>query len=124
MKNIAVGIGCRSGVAPEAIVSLVRETLAQAALLADGARLFTIDAKQGEAGLVQAAADLGAPLRFISRDTLAAIDTPTRSAQLLKKFGVASVAESAALAGAGEGATLVVPRVAREGVTCAVAAVP
>ena len=122
MKSIAVGIGCRRGATSASVVSLVRDALLRAALPVASAELFTIDAKRDEPGLVQAAANLGVPLHFISRESLAAIDTPTRSAQSLKAFGVSSVAESAALAGAGKGAILVVGRVAREGVTCAVAA--
>lgn len=124
MTGIAVGLGCRSGVAAPAIVALVREAFAQVALPPDGATLFTIDAKRDEAGLARAAAELGAPLHFFSREMLAAVKTPTQSTHSLAAFGISSVAESAALAGAGEGATLIVPRIARDGVTCALACVP
>ena len=124
MTGIAVGIGCRSGVAATAIVALVREAFAQAAVSPDGATLFTIDAKRDEAGLARAAAELGAPLRYFSRETLAALKTPTQSGYSFAAFGVSSIAESAALAGAGDGATLIVPRIARDGVTCALARIP
>ena len=120
-RAIAIGVGCRRGVCAGVIVRLVRETLAGAALPLEGATVFTIDAKAGEAGLAEAASVLGAPLIFLSRESLAEIDTPTRSAHVLQRFGVGSVAESAALAGAGFGAVLLVQRVVREGVTCAVA---
>lgn len=124
MTGIAVGLGCRSGVAASAIVALVHEAFAQAALPPDGAPLFTIDAKRSEAGLTRAAAELGAPLHFFSRETLAAVKTRTQSAHSLAAFGVSSVAESAALVGAGDGAVLIVPRIARDGVTCALARSP
>ena len=122
--TVAIGIGCRYGASGQAIVALVRTTLEAAGLASEDAALFTIDAKACEAGLVQAAAQLGAPLKFLSPEALAAIETPTFSIRAKEMFGVSSVAESAALAGAGEGAVLVVPRVAREGVTCAIARAP
>ncbi len=121
---IAIGIGCRRGVAAAPIVALVRETAAQANLPPGCARLCSVEAKRDEAGLAEAAIELGASLVFFSIERLAVIRTPTQSAQSLAAFGVSSVAESAALAGAGEGAILVVPRVARDGVTCAVARAP
>lgn len=124
MTGIAVGLGCRKGVAASTIVSLVREAFAQAALPPEGAKLFTIDAKRDEAGLARAAAELGASLRFFSKETLAAVKTPTQSRYSLAAFDVSSVAESAALAGAGDGAVLIVPRIARDGVTCALARIP
>jgi cobalt-precorrin 5A hydrolase len=37
------------------------------------------------------------------------------------RFDVPSVAEAAALAGAGPGAVLIVPRIAQDGATCAIA---
>ena len=121
MTWLAIGIGCRRGIAGEPIAALVRDTLRHAGLSCDGARLFTIDAKKNEAGLGDAARSLAMPLTFVSRETLAAIATPTRSEASKARFGVASVAESAALAGAGVGAVLAVSRVVRDGVTCAIA---
>ena len=121
VSMLAIGIGCRSGVAADAIVALVRDTLARAALQLGGAMLCTIDAKADEAGLRLAAAKLDIRVVYLSQKALAAIETPTRSQASLARFGTGSVAESAALAGAGPDATLIVQRVARDGVTCAVA---
>ena len=121
MSSLAVGIGCRRGVTPEAIVALVREALAGLGVPLAQATLFTIAAKADDVGLQRAATLLGVRVTFVSRDELAGVATPTRSAASLARFGVGSIAESAALAGAGDGATLVVPRLVRNGVTCAVA---
>lgn len=121
MTRLAIGIGCRRGVAGERVAALVRDTLRDACLDSDGAGLFSIDAKSGEPGLLDAATALAMPLTFVSRETLAAISTPTRSTRSQDMFGVGSVAEGAALAGAGRGAVLAVGRVARDGVTCAIA---
>jgi len=44
------------------------------------------------------------------------------SARAQELFGVASVAEASALAGAGEKAVLIVPRISSDNATCAIAA--
>jgi cobalamin biosynthesis protein CbiG len=48
-------------------------------------------------------------------------DVLTRSARVEQMFGVGSVAEAAALAGAGSGSILLAPRVATTRLTCAIA---
>jgi cobalt-precorrin 5A hydrolase len=118
---IAIGVGCRRGVSAAAIEGLVGEVLAR--VPAGERRLFTIVDKEGEAGLIEAAVRLGLELTFVARDALRGqaglVRTPSPAAEAT--FGVPSVAEAAALAGAGAGASLIVSRVIREGVTCAVA---
>jgi cobalt-precorrin 5A hydrolase len=86
--------------------------------------LFSIEDKADEAGLIEAARHLGLNLVFLARDALRAQAHKIQSASTRSEtmFGVPSVAEAAALAGAGVDAALIVPRIAREGVTCAVAA--
>lgn len=121
--RVAIGVGCRRGIASAPVVALVRETLAISSVCGGHAALFTIDAKRGEEGLSQAAEVLGLPLIFLPREALAAMETPARSERVQALIGLPSVAEAAALAGAGEGAVLIVPRVARDGITCAVAKV-
>ncbi len=119
---IAIGIGCRRGVSANAIEALVRRSLAQVAGAPPNA-IFSIEDKAGEAGLVEAASHLGLSLTFLTRDALRAqaSSVRTRSPRAEAEFGVPCVAEAAALAGAGAHATLVVPRVAAGGVTCAIA---
>ena len=120
-SGVAIGIGCRSGVSCESIVTLVRAAAKDAHLSLTNATIFTIDAKADERSLAQAAEELCAPLVFLPRAVLAQIATPTQSPASQKRFSVASVSESAALAGAGEGAVLAVRRVVQDGVTCAIA---
>lgn len=118
----AVGIGCRAGIGADAVCALVARALEAAG---DGpATLFTILDKQQEAGLREAATRLGLPLVYLPRKALEAVSdrAETRSEKVVALFGIPNVAETAALAGAGAGARLVVPRMAAEGVTCAVAA--
>ena len=118
---IAVGVGCRRGSSAVAILSLLRKTLA--AVSDADATLYTIDAKKDEDGMREAAATLGLPLVFLPRAALehVAPQVRTQSPLVHKYFGLPSVSEAAALAGAGPGARLILARVAEGGVTCAVA---
>jgi len=59
MVSAAIGIGCRRRVAASAIIGLVREALARLASPPDRVRLFTIERKGDEAGLIEAATTLG-----------------------------------------------------------------
>ena len=122
LMDLAIGLGCRKGVSGEVIASLVREALAR--IEQNGpAALFTVDAKRHEAGVAQAAQALAMPLHFLTQEALAAVSdlAQTRSPRVEALFGVPSVAETAALAGAGAGAVLILPRIARDNVTCAIA---
>jgi cobalt-precorrin 5A hydrolase len=120
---IAIGIGCRRGAATEAIVAIVGEAVKQARLPDEPAHLFSIEHKRDEAGLAAAAAELGLPLDFLSPEALRAVEDriATRSAHAKAALGVASVSEAAALAGGGADARLILPRIVRDGVACAIA---
>jgi cobalamin biosynthesis protein CbiG len=120
---IAIGIGCRRGASQAAIAAMIERALAQAQSLGESVRLFSIEAKSGEAGLVGAAQAMNLPLEFLPAASLREVEdkiaTPSRHAAAA--FGVASVSEAAALAGAGRGARLVAPRMVGGGVAGAVA---
>lgn len=131
---LAIGIGCRIGATAETIAALVRRALERAVAAMPGelpargirAALFTAVEKQGEAGLREASVLLSMPLVFLPRAALVehADDAATRSERVVALFGVPSLAETAALAGAGMGSRLLVTRIASDGVTCAVACQP
>ena len=106
----------------DAIEALVRQALDRAPH-AERLGLFTIGDKSSEPGLIEAARRLGLDLVFLTRDALReqAPFVQTRSIASETRFGVPSVAEAAALAGAGTGAVLIFPRIASQGVTCAIA---
>jgi cobalt-precorrin 5A hydrolase len=119
---IAVGVGCKSGVTADDVITLVEEGLSRV----EGetiAGLFTVASKAHESGLAEAAASLSLPLLFLPEIALqkVACRAETRSERVVALFGVPSIAETAALVGAGEGSTLIVPRMSRGGVTCAIA---
>jgi cobalt-precorrin 5A hydrolase len=120
---IAFGIGCRRGVAKHQVLEIIRQALARLDLGGEATALFSVEDKNDEAGLLAAAADLQWPLTFLPRTALqeveAYIATPSLYAEAA--LGLASVSEAAALAGAGRDAVLILPRIAGDGVTCAVA---
>jgi len=118
---LAVGIGCRLGATGESIAALVRETLRGCAGKAD--TLFTHQEKAQAANVIQAAEGLGLALVGLPAERLAeqAPHLTRVSEAARRRFGAPSVAEAAALAGAGAGATLLAFAKTRD-VTCAVAA--
>ncbi len=120
--RIAIGVGCKQGCASEAIIALVRRALSSAQR-SDAVALFTHQDKQGEAGLIEAARRLALPLVFLDRAALreAAPRAVTYSAKVMAMFGLPSIAETAALAGAGPGSILLVPRISDAGASCAIA---
>ena len=119
---IAIGIGCKSGVTSDDVIALVEDGLSRVEVETI-AGLFTVASKAHESGLAEAAASLSLPLLFLPEIALknVACRTETRSERVVALFGVPSIAETAALVGAGEGSTLIVPRISRRGVTCAIA---
>ena len=125
---IAVGIGCRKGCLAEDIVALVREAIALLPPHAKAAEtqavgLFSVAEKMDEPGLAGAAATLRLPLSFLDRAVLQLVAGGARSCsrRVEEMFGLPSVAETAALAGAGAGAVLLVPRRTSPTATCAIA---
>lgn len=74
----------------------------------------------------EAAAILGVDALGIAPEDLHAVDAlvPTRSARIEAARGIGSLAEAAALAGAGMGALLILPRISDASVTCALAQRP
>ena len=119
---IAIGIGCKSGVQAGDVVALVEDALARVERDTI-AGLFTLAAKSLESGLAEAAITLSLPLLFLPDIALKSVacQAETRSERVVALFGVPSVAETAALVGAGEGSTLILPRISQGGVTCAIA---
>lgn len=121
---IAIGLGCRAGCAGQAVVNLIDDLRDEIGRDLP-ARLFTLADKADEPGLVAAAAALGVELTALPRSALAAVAerVVTASPASAARFGLPSVSEAAALAGAGPGAVLLRPRLVRDGVTGAAARV-
>lgn len=125
--RLAVGVGCERDCAPEELVGLVRATLAEAGL-AEGAVacLASIDLKADEPAVIAAAAALDVPLVLFDAPRLEQ-ETPrlaNPSDVVFAEVGCHGVAEGAALAAAGEEATLAVTKRKSARATCAIARTP
>jgi cobalt-precorrin 5A hydrolase len=121
---IVAGVGCRSECDAQEIVRLVQAALRQAAEPASALAALAVPDFKAEATAPREAADaLGLPLLLISERALQAASPRcmTSSAIAQAATGLASVAESAALAAAGMHATLILPRIKSARVTCALA---
>lgn len=121
---IVAGIGMRRSAEADEIVTLVETALARAALPSGSLdKLATLPALAALPALVEAARRLGVETLAVDRTGLddAAPRVRTLSDRALAAHGVGSVAEAAALGGAGRGASLVLQRIASAAVTCALA---
>ena len=100
---IAAGFGCRAGCSAADVRRALELALAAGDVSASEVlALYSADFKVTDLGLRRAAAELGRPLFFLPRSTLAAsaAGVRTHSAQVAGRFQLPSVAETAALAGA------------------------
>jgi len=88
----------------------LREALAAAGGPDGLAAVATVSDKADTEALKQLARECGIPIRAVSADVLAGIDTPTQSQRIAETFGTGSVAEAAALAAAGRRARLIATR--------------
>ncbi|MDE1174036.1 MAG: cobalamin biosynthesis protein [Parvibaculaceae bacterium] len=122
---IVAGIGCRKGCGAEEISALVREVLALAGLdLSSLGLIASSTRKRHEAGLLQAADELGVALAFADEALLkeAAPRCLSHSETVQAMAGVGSICEASALALAGPDAMLLGPRRSSAHASCALAA--
>ena len=105
---IAAGLGCRAGCTVEHVLAALAHSLeATGRCIEDVQALYTADFKATEPGLIQAAQRLDkslVPLEIgvLKQHSQSALTTSPR---VLARFGVPSVAETAALAVAEDSAT-------------------
>ncbi len=119
--NIVAGIGCRRGVPAERIISFVENELDKLGIDRRCLRsLASIELKQDEAGLLEAARHWNLPLSFVSKEQINALETDyTTSAFVQSVVGVGGVCEPAAyIVGGGKGRFLL-RKLAGNGVTLA-----
>ena len=120
--TLVLGVGCESGVERGEVETAVDRALAAAGLSPlSVAVVATLDRKTEETGLVAAAAARGWPLRGFAAEALRTQGVPTPSAVVEAAVGTPSVAEAAALLGAGEGGRLAAAKQVCGRVTVAVA---
>jgi len=122
--TLTLGIGCERDVAPETAMAAVADALSTAGLARGSlAGMGTIEVKADEPAVRAVADGLGIPSRLFDAARLEA-ETPrlaNPSDLVFRTVGCHGVAEAAALALAGEGAELVLPKRAAQGVTVAIA---
>jgi cobalt-precorrin 5A hydrolase/precorrin-3B C17-methyltransferase len=124
---LALGVGCERGCSSAEIADLAHSALAEAGLAAAAvAAVVSVELKLAEPGIHALAASLGVPARFFPASRLLAeterLSEP--SAAAFRATGCWGVAEGAALAAAGPGGVLVVPKRKSRRATCAVARAP
>lgn len=118
-----LGVGCRRGIAEEAIAAAVDEFLSLHRWERASIReVCSIDLKRDEEGLLAFCRSLGVPARFFPADTLAQMQGDFSSSGFVASVtGVGNVCERAAVCGGGR---LALPKFVREGVTVALALAP
>ncbi|CAA2136410.1 Cobalt-precorrin-5A hydrolase (plasmid) [Methylobacterium bullatum] len=123
-RLIVAGIGFRHGAMADEIAALIHRALAESGHEPErlGA-IATAEDRANEPSIVEAAAAFGLLPVGMSPAEMIAVDArvTTRSGRIEASRGVGSVAEAAALAMAGDGGTLILPRIASPAVTCALA---
>jgi cobalt-precorrin 5A hydrolase/precorrin-3B C17-methyltransferase len=116
--SLVVGIGASTDATAGAADELLGATLARAGLArASVGAVATIDRRAAD----PAVTSLGLPVRAFDAGALSQFDVPNPSDIVDAEVGTPSVAEAAALAAAGEGAELVVPKQKAATVTIAIA---
>jgi cobalt-precorrin 5A hydrolase / precorrin-3B C17-methyltransferase len=122
--TLALGIGCERGASVEEVIALAERALADNKLEPKSiAGVFSIDLKADEAALNAAAAHFGVPLRLFDAQTLEQETPrlPNPSEVVFAEVGSHGVSEAAALAAAGPGGELIVPKLKSRRATVAIA---
>ncbi|MBR0136285.1 MAG: cobalt-precorrin 5A hydrolase [Clostridia bacterium] len=118
-KCLRLGIGCRRGIAREAVKNAVDTVLFNNGIDPLAVKCAaSIDLKRDEAGLLEYCLEAGLPTEFFSAERLNGVQEAVSSSEFVKSVtGVDCVCERAALVGADR---LIVKKTAINGVTVAV----
>ena len=121
-RTLIVGVGCRRGCSSEAIVGAIHAALGEVGGSIDEVRfLASADIKADEQGLLDAAFELGLPLRLIASDEIRACTKKFNTTPLAqRKVQLPAVAEPVALL-AGRRTSLILQKKILNGVTVAIA---
>lgn len=121
-RSLVLGIGASSGADPAGLHRLATEVLTAAGLHPDAVGLVaTVDRKAEEPAIVALADALDVGVRAFPAAALAEMAVPNPSPVVRAAVGTPSVAEAAALLGAGPAAQLVVPKQRSADATVAIA---
>ena len=124
---LALGVGCERGAEPAELIALAEDSLAGAGLATQAvAGVFSLDLKADETAVEALAVHLGVTARFYDAARLEA-EAPrltTPSDLVFREVGCHGVSEGAALAAAGDGGELLLPKRKSVRATCAIARAP
>jgi cobalt-precorrin 5A hydrolase len=119
---VVIGLGARRGVAAEALLAAVEAATERLPEGIAAEAIATAAFKRGEPAFAALAQRLALPLHFVERKALEVASAGANpSPAALAHVGLSSVAEASALAAAGPGARLIVPRLVAGSVICAIA---
>ncbi|OCL26132.1 hypothetical protein U472_08945 [Orenia metallireducens] len=120
-KNIIIGIGCRKGISVAEVEEAIFYVLEKLQLRRESIKaLATVDLKEKERGIIEAAYRLEVPLNIISRTEIKGVDFEYTSSEFVKeKIGVGGVCEPVAIL-SGENPQLLLPKTIKGRVTVAV----
>jgi cobalt-precorrin 5A hydrolase len=121
---IVAGLGFRRGVDPAEVERALDRALRALGPIATLVDCLAVPVRKAEEGAPSVVAQArGIQLLLIPQEALEAVagQTVSQSEHALRVMNVPSVAEAAALAAAGHGARLLVPKVVEGSVTCALA---
>ncbi|MEJ5348198.1 MAG: cobalt-precorrin 5A hydrolase [Desulfosoma sp.] len=120
-RCLVVGVGCNRNTSAQEIIEAIGHVFERFQLAVSSVRtLASVDLKEGEPGLREAARKLGWPIVFFSKETLQTQQVPNPSLMVHRHIGVFSVCEAAALKAARNG-RLIVEKQKTANVTVAVA---
>jgi cobalt-precorrin 5A hydrolase/precorrin-3B C17-methyltransferase len=126
-QQATLGVGCARNCAPEELHDLVMKTLTEANIAPAALKaIYTLDLKADEPAVHALSRAFELPVRVFDAAVLEA-ETPrleNPSDVVFAEVGTHGVSEAAALAGAGEDATLVAPKQKTKNATCAIALAP
>lgn len=125
--QLAVGVGCERGCAPEELAELVEKMLNAHGFSAHAVGVVvTLDLKEDEPAMAQLAEGLGVPLRVFKAEVLEAEAPRLQSPSdvVFEEVGCHGVSEGAALAAVGKSGKLVVAKTKSAHATCAIAVSP
>lgn len=103
MNELVIGVGCERGISSESVLQGIRKIVAERdCSITRVSELATIDLKEDETGLREAARQLNLPIRFYSSEVLSAVeDIPNPSSVVEECVGTPGVAEAAAMKASG-----------------------
>lgn len=112
MSQLIIGVGFRDEAIAQSIGEVMANVAAHAAMPGITSVIAVLEDKAAHPGLLAAAQAAQLPIATVTAEAMRQADTrvTTRSERVEKHHGVGSVCEAAALAAAGIGARLVVPR--------------